>query len=96
MPTSKLTLRASSTPADPFSWDALDPSPPAPAATSTLPEAPCAWMSSRDMKLYGARPLANEGGIVRCKDCEKPIQRSAIAEHLGARLPSALVAMAVH
>ncbi|THU99161.1 SCA7-domain-containing protein [Dendrothele bispora CBS 962.96] len=36
------------------------------------------------MKLFGAQPLTSTSdiGIVRCRDCEKPILRSAITEHL--------------
>ena len=38
------------------------------------------------MKIFGADPLksTSEIGIVQCKDCAKPILRSAVAEHAGA------------
>jgi SAGA-associated factor 73 len=38
------------------------------------------------MKIFGADPLksTSEIGLVQCKDCAKPILRSAIAEHAGA------------
>jgi SAGA-associated factor 73 len=37
------------------------------------------------MKIFGADPLksTSEIGIVQCKDCGKPILRSAITEHAG-------------
>jgi len=35
------------------------------------------------MKIFGADPLksTSEIGIVQCKDCAKPVLRSAITEH---------------
>ena len=35
------------------------------------------------MKTFGAQPLVQGVGIVKCKDCLKPILRSAILEHAG-------------
>ena len=84
--TVKLRLRHSPSPA-PLSFDSLPstppPSPP-PASLSGLPP-PTSWLSARDMKIFGADPLksTSEIGLVQCKDCAKPILRSAIAEHAG-------------
>ncbi|KAH9945727.1 SCA7-domain-containing protein [Amylocystis lapponica] len=33
------------------------------------------------MKLFGSEPLKSEIGVVKCKDCGKPVLRSAIVEH---------------
>ena len=85
--TMKLRLRHSPSPA-PLSFDSLPstppPSPP-PASLSGLPP-PTSWLSARDMKIFGADPLksTSEIGLVQCKDCAKPILRSAVAEHAGA------------
>ena len=35
------------------------------------------------MKVFGAEPLEQEIGIVKCKDCLKPVMRSAFLEHAG-------------
>ncbi|KAF5369228.1 hypothetical protein D9757_010033 [Collybiopsis confluens] len=69
-----------STQAAPFSWDAL-PSPSPPPMLDTDPAT--VWIPARDMKMFGARPLSSTSdiGVVRCKDCEKPILKSAAAEH---------------
>ncbi|KAJ4473754.1 SCA7-domain-containing protein [Lentinula aciculospora] len=79
-----LKLKGASTPpTDPFSWDALpSPSPP-PHEVSAVTEPTTVWLPARDMKLFGARPLSStsEVGVVRCKDCDKPILKSAIFEH---------------
>ncbi|KIP10050.1 hypothetical protein PHLGIDRAFT_22566 [Phlebiopsis gigantea 11061_1 CR5-6] len=82
-----LKLRASSSPdpTSPFSWDNQIPSPQPSdssllaANTSSLPQTH--WLSARDMKVFGASPLSSTVGIVRCKDCQKPVLRSAMAEH---------------
>ncbi|THG99152.1 hypothetical protein EW026_g3158 [Hermanssonia centrifuga] len=44
------------------------------------------------MKVFGATPLKTTVGIVKCKDCEKPVLRSAMAEHADncARIRNAL------
>jgi SAGA-associated factor 73 len=36
------------------------------------------------MKIFGANPLKAEIGVVKCEDCDKPILRSAMGEHVGA------------
>jgi hypothetical protein len=37
------------------------------------------------MKIFGASPLGGpETGIVRCKECDKAVLRSAMNEHAGA------------
>ncbi|KAJ7355450.1 SCA7, zinc-binding domain-containing protein [Mycena albidolilacea] len=71
-----------SEPASPFSWDALPPSSP-PENPASLPSPPTSWLSARDMKLFGSQPLTSTSdiGLVKCKDCDKPILRSFIAEH---------------
>ena len=88
-PTMTLKLRASSSPepGSPFSWDKV-PASPQPSssvdeAASSPPSPPTQWLSARDMKVFGASPLRATVGIVRCKDCEKPVLRSAMAEHAG-------------
>ncbi|GLB41967.1 putative SCA7, zinc-binding domain [Lyophyllum shimeji] len=70
---------SSSAPSSPFSWH-VDPSP---AEFSSLPSPPTSWLSARDMKLFGAQPLtsASDIGVVKCKECHKPILRSFMAEH---------------
>lgn len=83
-----LKLRASSSPdpASPFSWDKVPSSPqPAeePSGQATPSSPPTQWLSARDMKVFGASPLSSTVGIVKCKDCEKPVLRSAMAEHAG-------------
>ena len=35
------------------------------------------------MNMYGARPLFPDTALVTCKDCNKPVQESALAEHAG-------------
>ncbi|KAF7770632.1 hypothetical protein Agabi119p4_6606 [Agaricus bisporus var. burnettii] len=75
-----IRLKPDSSPPSPFSWDIHPPSPPSPAA---LPSPPTSWLSAKDMKLYGSRPLSSTSdiGVVKCKDCAKPILRSFISEH---------------
>lgn len=75
-----IRLKPDSSPPSPFSWDIHPPSPPLPAA---LPSPPTSWLSAKDMKLYGSRPLSStpDIGVVKCKDCAKPILRSFISEH---------------
>ncbi|KAJ7126542.1 SCA7, zinc-binding domain-containing protein [Mycena crocata] len=71
-----------SEPTAPFSWDdLLPPSPPADPAS--LPSPPTSWLSARDMKLFGSQPLTSTSdiGLVKCKECDKPILRSFMAEH---------------
>ncbi|KAI0820794.1 SCA7-domain-containing protein [Trametes gibbosa] len=74
---------SSSPPASPFSWEV---SPQTPASRHSLdppPSPPTAWLNARDMKTFGAEPLELQVGIVKCKDCLKPILRSAAQEHAG-------------
>jgi SAGA-associated factor 73 len=37
------------------------------------------------MKLFGSQPLTSTSdiGLVKCKDCDKPVLRSFMAEHSG-------------
>ncbi len=72
-----------SPPASPFKWDIPPPSPPTHEPSDRPPSPPTSWLSARDMKVFGAEPLAQEIGIVKCKDCLKPVLRSAILEHAG-------------
>ncbi|KAA1468827.1 SCA7-domain-containing protein [Dentipellis sp. KUC8613] len=80
-----MTLKLKPSPSPPvFSFDDLPSTPPPPSPpTTALPSPPTSWLSARDMKIFGADPLrsASDIGIVLCKDCEKPILRSAAAEH---------------
>ncbi|SJL03581.1 uncharacterized protein ARMOST_06938 [Armillaria ostoyae] len=64
----------------PFSWDAPVHPPPADLAA---PVPPTAWLPYHTMKIFGAQPLTSttDLGVVRCKDCEKPILRSCFSEH---------------
>ena len=80
-----LKLRPSPTPgpSNPFSWDKLPSSPRPPEVTATPPSPPTQGLSARDMKIFGVSPLKDTTGFVRCKDCEKPVLRSAMAEHAG-------------
>ncbi|TFK71615.1 SCA7-domain-containing protein [Pluteus cervinus] len=78
-----ITLKKSPSPASPpFSWDALDPPSP-PLGVASPPSPPTSWLSARDMKLFGPQPLTSTSdiGVVRCKECDKPILRSFISEH---------------
>ncbi|KAI8996583.1 SCA7, zinc-binding domain-containing protein [Trametes punicea] len=70
-----------SPPASPFSWEVPLRSPPEEGLVDNPPSPPTAWLSARDMKTFGAEPLEQEVGIVKCKECFKPILRSAISEH---------------
>ncbi|GBE86564.1 predicted protein [Sparassis crispa] len=65
----------------PFSWDDVPSTPPPPADISSPPSPPTSWLSARDMKMFGAEPLREEIGLVKCIDCGKPVLRSAILEH---------------
>lgn len=70
-----------------FSWDALPTSPPAHSENvASLPSPPTSWLSARDMKMFGAQPLKSDIGIVKCKDCDKPVLQSAMVEHAGEQL----------
>jgi SAGA-associated factor 73 len=78
-----LKLKRISDSPPPFSWDAL-PSPPAASdLTGSLPSPPTSWLSARDMKMFGAEPLKADIGVVKCKVCDKPVLRSAMADHAG-------------
>ncbi|KAG5641975.1 hypothetical protein DXG03_003828 [Asterophora parasitica] len=65
----------------PFSWDNAPPSPI--ESSGSQSPAPTSWLSARDMKLFGAQPLASASdiGVVKCKECSKPVLRSFISEH---------------
>ncbi|KAJ8583767.1 SCA7-domain-containing protein, partial [Rhizopogon salebrosus TDB-379] len=80
-----IKLKRTSHSPSPFSWEALSPpraaSPNAPEVTG-LPSPPTSWLSARDMKIFGAQPLRADIGVVRCSECDKPILRSAISEHI--------------
>ncbi|RDX54236.1 SCA7-domain-containing protein [Lentinus brumalis] len=69
-----------SPPAPPFSWDLAPPSPPI-HDLERPPSPPTSWLSARDMKMFGAEPLVQEAGIVKCRDCQKAVLRSAILDH---------------
>ncbi|KAJ8094345.1 SAGA complex subunit Sgf73 [Marasmius tenuissimus] len=82
--TLKLKLKGGAPqPPQPFDWDYLSGSSPEPSHDTTSYNPPTSWLPARDMKLYGAQPLASTSdiGVVRCKDCDKPILRSVILEH---------------
>lgn len=52
---------------------------------ASLPSPPTSWLSAKDMKIFGAAPLisSTDIGIVRCKECQKPVLKSAFTEHAG-------------
>jgi hypothetical protein len=33
--------------------------------------------------MHGSDPMKNDGGVARCRDCRKPVLRSAMGEHVG-------------
>ncbi|KAG6896267.1 hypothetical protein C0993_008607, partial [Termitomyces sp. T159_Od127] len=69
-----------SPPSSPFSFDANDSA----AEPTVLSSPPTHWHPASTMRIYGAQPLStiSEVGVVRCKDCSKPVLRSSISEHL--------------
>lgn len=54
-----------------------------PTHIASLPSPPTAWLSARDMKVFGSTPLKEQIGIVRCKQCDRPVLRTAFADHYG-------------
>jgi hypothetical protein len=81
--TMTLKLKPSS-PLLPFvSWN-VD-SPPPTLQISSLPSPPTSWLTARDMRLFGVRPLTatSDIGLVKCKECGKPILRSFMVDHAG-------------
>jgi hypothetical protein len=80
----KLKPPTSTTPLQPFSWDNLPTSPGASSASDVPQSPPTTWLNSKDdMKMFGAEPLREEVGIVKCRDCDKPVLKCAIMEHIG-------------
>ncbi|THH18460.1 hypothetical protein EW146_g2525 [Bondarzewia mesenterica] len=82
-----LKLKPSPAPSPaPFSFENL-PSTPPPISPSTsvsnLPSPPTSWLSAQEMKVFGADPLRSTSdiGVVQCKECGKPVLRSAAADH---------------
>lgn len=67
----------------PFSWDTLPATPPTPSDTDAPLSPPIPWLSAPDMKVFGVEPLKPEIGLVKCKDCSKPVLRSAVEDHAG-------------
>ena len=65
------------------SWDVDSPSPA--LQISSLPSPPTSWLTARDMKLFGVRPLTSisDTGLVKCEECGKPILRSFMVDHAG-------------
>ncbi|KAH9839828.1 SCA7-domain-containing protein [Rhodofomes roseus] len=77
-----LKLRPTHSPEPPpFSWDTLPATPPTPSDTDAPASPPIPWLSAPDMKTYGAEPLKSEIGLVKCKDCHRPVLRSGVEEH---------------
>jgi len=64
-------------------WDSAvsEPTEIPPAHIASLPSPPTAWLSARDMKVFGSTPLKEQIGIVKCKQCDRPVLRSAFADH---------------
>ena len=67
----------------PFSWDNLPATPSTSSDVDPPSSPPIPWLSAPDMKVFGVEPLKPEIGLVKCKDCGKPVLRSAVEEHLG-------------
>ena len=81
-PPMPLKIKSSpSPPASPFTWDLLPHTPP--SDLDRPPSPPTSWLTARDMKTFGAEPLVHDIGIVKCKDCLKPVLRSAVLDHVG-------------
>ncbi|KAG6889958.1 hypothetical protein C0992_003438 [Termitomyces sp. T32_za158] len=69
-----------SPPSSPFSFDVDD----GPLEPAVLSSPPTHWHPGNTMRIYGAQPLStiSQVGVVRCKDCSKPVLRSTMSEHL--------------
>ncbi|KAH9916338.1 SCA7, zinc-binding domain-containing protein [Fomitopsis serialis] len=77
-----LKLRPTHSPEPPpFSWDTLSAMPSPPSDTDAPASPPIPWLSAPDMKVFGAEPLKPEIGFVKCRDCAKPVLRSAVEAH---------------
>ncbi|KAF9781558.1 kinase-like domain-containing protein [Thelephora terrestris] len=50
---------------------------------ASLPSSPTTWPSAQNMKAFGSTPLEEQIGVVRCKQCGRPVLqvRTAPAEH---------------
>lgn len=77
-----LKLRLTPSPS-PFSWDMLPATPSTASDTEPPSSPPIPWLSAPDMKVFGVEPLKPEIGLVKCKDCSKPVLRSAVEDHAG-------------
>ncbi|KAG2011640.1 hypothetical protein CC2G_011733 [Coprinopsis cinerea AmutBmut pab1-1] len=77
-----LKLKPPSHPPSPFKWDIPSPTISLKEIASLQPP-PTAWLSARDMKVYGSQPMTyiSEVGVSKCKECDKPVLASCIAEH---------------
>ena len=77
-----IKLKSTAGPSSPFTFDT-----PVDFGTesASLPSPPTSWLSARDMKIFGAQPLTStsEIGVVKCRECGKPVLRSFMAEHSG-------------
>lgn len=64
-------------------WDnaVAEPSDVPQTQIASLQSPPTAWLSARDMKVFGSTPLKEQIGIVKCKQCSRPVLRSAFADH---------------
>ncbi|EJD01532.1 SCA7-domain-containing protein [Fomitiporia mediterranea MF3/22] len=78
----KLKPDSTSSPGAPFSWDTLPTSPSVASPSEPPLSPPTLWLDAKQMRIFGAEPLRPEFGVVRCKDCDKPIQKSAFADHV--------------
>ncbi|RXW14674.1 hypothetical protein EST38_g11176 [Candolleomyces aberdarensis] len=77
-----LRLKSLSNSPSPFSWDSPSPSISS-KELALLASPPTAWLTARDMKIFACQPLTSlsDIGLVKCKECDKPILRSCMAEH---------------
>ncbi|TFK51738.1 SCA7-domain-containing protein [Heliocybe sulcata] len=75
-----MALKLKPTPSPPvFSWESASESSSSDVVSAASP--PTAWLSAREMKVFGSEPLRPEVGLAKCKECGKPILQSSAADH---------------
>ncbi|KAH8111045.1 SCA7-domain-containing protein [Phellopilus nigrolimitatus] len=78
----KLKPTNASSPRAAFSWDNLPTSPSVSSPSEPPSSPPTQWLDAKHMKIFGAEPLRPEFGIVVCKECDKPVLKNVIVEHI--------------
>ncbi|BEJ13600.1 hypothetical protein CspHIS471_0307740 [Cutaneotrichosporon sp. HIS471] len=79
-----LRLKARESSLTPFSFSvAPPPGDDGPATSNKFPHPPGAFLTERDMHMYGAQPLGDEPGrgVVRCTRCARTVLEWAAGEH---------------